>query len=68
MKEFDYYIFVDYSENLIGYLIIEKNKLNELLPKISKFTHFRELKYKAQYIHSIKKIIEEKKLPLIFLN
>ena len=24
MKEFDYYIFVDYSENLIGYSIIEK--------------------------------------------
>lgn len=26
-KEFDYYIFIDYSENLIGYTIIEnKNK------------------------------------------
>jgi len=27
MKEFDYYIFIDYSENLIGYNIIEKEKL-----------------------------------------
>jgi len=26
MKEFDYYIFIDYSENYLGYLIIENKK------------------------------------------
>lgn len=62
MKEFDYYIFIDYSENLIGYSIIEKTKLKELLPKISRFAHYKELKYKSAYIHSIKKIIEKKKI------
>lgn len=62
MKEFDYYIFIDYSENLIGYFIIERSKLKELLPKISKFAHFKELKHKSSYIHSIKKIIETKKV------
>jgi len=31
MKEFDYYIFIDYSENLIGYSIIENKKLKNLL-------------------------------------
>lgn len=62
MKEFDYYIFIDYSENLIGYSIIEKNKLKELIPKISKFAHYNELKHKSQYIHSIKKIIEKNKI------
>jgi len=59
MKEFDYYIFIDYSENLIGYSIIEKEKLKELLPKMSKFAHYRELKRKSAYIHSIKKIIDK---------
>ena len=62
MKEFDYYIFIDYSENLIGYVIIENDKLKDLFPKISKFAHYKELKYKSQYLHSIKKIIEKNKI------
>ena len=62
MKEFDYYIFIDYSENLIGYTIIENKKFKELLPKISKFAHYKELKHKSAYIHSIKKIIDKNKI------
>jgi len=54
---FDYYIYIDYSENLIGYIIIHKDKIEELLPKLSKFHHYRGLKHKRQYISSIKKII-----------
>ena len=38
-EEFDYYIFMDYSENLIGYIIINKEKIKELLPKIIKLKH-----------------------------
>lgn len=59
MKEFDYYIFIDYSVNLIGYSAIEKSKLKELLPKISKFAHYNELRNKSSYIHAIKRIIEK---------
>jgi len=33
-----------------------------LLPKISKFTHYRKLRHKNAYIHSIKKIIEKEKI------
>ena len=33
MKEFDYYIFIDYSENLIGYSIIEKKRLRSYFRK-----------------------------------
>lgn len=62
MKEFDYYIFVDYSENLIGYLVIERSKLKELLPKISPFTHYKEVKHKSSYLHSIKRVVENKKI------
>ncbi len=44
-KEFDYYIYIDYSENYLGYLIIENQKIKGFLPKISKFAHYRKLKY-----------------------
>jgi len=50
MKEFDYYIFIDYSENLIGYNIIEKEKLKNLLPKISKLKHYKVLTEKKKNI------------------
>jgi len=59
VKEFDYYLFIDYSENYLGYLIIEGKKVREFLPKISKFKHYRELKHKKAYLDSIKKIVEK---------
>jgi hypothetical protein len=68
MKEFDYYIFIDFSENLIGYNIIENKKLKELLPKISKFAHYKRLKHKRAYIHSIKKRIEKEKILSYFVK
>ena len=58
-KQFDYYVFIDYSDNFLGYLIIEKEKIKDFIPKISKFAHFRTVKYKSAYIHSIKKVIEK---------
>ncbi len=57
-KQFDYYIFIDYSENFLGYMIIEISKINDFLKNITKFSHYRELKYKSAYIHSIKRVIE----------
>ena len=38
-KDYDYYVFIDYSENLVGYSIIEQKKIFELLPKKKKFEH-----------------------------
>src|SRR3989344_2576223 len=58
-RQFDYYIFIDYFEDFLGYLIIEKEKVLEIMPKISKFAHYRSLKHKSSYLHSIKKIIEK---------
>ncbi len=55
-EQFDYYIFIDYSEDYLGYLIIEREKIKEFLPKISKFAHYRELKNKSAYLKSIKRI------------
>lgn len=58
-KTFDYYIFIDYSVNYLGYLIIEKERIKEFLPKISKFEHYRELKHKKAYLNSIRKIVSK---------
>ena len=58
-KQFDYYVFIDYSENFIGYLIIENMKIRDFLPKISKFAHYKELKHKHAYLQSIKKVIDK---------
>src|SRR3989344_768186 len=59
MKEFDYYIFIDYSENYLGYLIIERERIKEFMPRISKLAHYRELKHKTAYLKSIRKIVDK---------
>ena len=61
-KQFDYYIFIDFSENLIGYNIIENEKMILLLPKISKFAHYKCIRHKRAYIKSIKKILKKEKI------
>jgi len=62
MKKFDYYIFIDYSENLLGYMIVDNKKVPELIQKISKFAHYRDLKHKSSYIKSIKKRIKKENI------
>jgi hypothetical protein len=58
-KDFDYYLFIDYSENYLGYLAIEGSKIKDFLPKISKFKHYRVLKKKKAYLDSIRKIVSK---------
>jgi|SRR3989344_7675166 len=62
MKEFDYYVFIDFSENIIGYLILEKQSINKILPKITKFAHYKETKSKSNYLHAIIKNIKKSQL------
>jgi hypothetical protein len=54
-EEFDYYVFVDYSENLIGYIIIERGSKDKLLPIIQKLKHYKGLKCKVEYLNATKK-------------
>jgi hypothetical protein len=68
MKEFDYYIFVDFSENLVGFSIIEKEKLKELLPKISRFRHYKEAKDRKLYLKNINKTIKRDNIRSSFLK
>ncbi|PIN90587.1 hypothetical protein COU57_03230 [Candidatus Pacearchaeota archaeon CG10_big_fil_rev_8_21_14_0_10_32_14] len=68
MKEFDYYIFIDYSENLIGYSIIESKKLIELLPKIMRFRHYRSAMNQKLYLKHIKDAIKRDDIKSSFLK
>lgn len=65
-KDYDYYIFIDYSENLVGYSIIEQKKIDGLLPKISKFKHYREHRNKKVYIKHINDTIKREKVKDFF--
>ena len=67
-KVIDYYIYLDYSEFLVGYLIIKKDDLSELLPKISKLHHYKDIKNKKGYIHSIRKVIEKNSIDKYLLK
>ncbi len=61
-NEFDYYIFIDYSENLIGYNIIENKKIREILPKIKKLSHYKTLRHKREYLNSMRKLFAREKI------
>ena len=67
-KQFDYYIFVDFSESLIGYNIIEKDRVKELLLKTSKFKHYKDVRNKKIYLKNIKKTINRQKIESYFLR
>ncbi len=58
-KQFDYYIFIDYSEEFIGYIIIERGKIQEIMPKISKLRHYKEVNDKNTYLKALKKSINK---------
>ncbi|MBU0628533.1 MAG: hypothetical protein KKC75_05050 [Nanoarchaeota archaeon] len=62
MKSIDYYIYLDYSEKLVGYIIVKSEKVGIILPKISKFHHYKDLKHKKSYLSAVKKTIESKKI------
>lgn len=61
-RKFDYYIYIDYSENLIGYLIIECNKINEIIPKISRFRHYRKSKDRKIYLKHVSNTIKKENI------
>lgn len=60
--EFDYYIYLDYSEKLVGYIIIQKEKIILIIPRITKLHHYRDIKNKKAYIQSIKKVFEKNQI------
>lgn len=67
-KQFDYYIFIDFSENLIGYNIISKDKINALLPKISRFRHYLETRNRKIYLKNVNKTFKRENIKSYFLK
>ena len=65
--QIDYYIFIDYSDQLIGYNIIERKNVDLLLEKTSKFEHYKKVRHIKTYLLKIKKIIKKDEI-IIFLN
>jgi len=65
-KDYDYYIFLDYSEDLVGYNIIEQKKIRELLPKISRFEHYKGRRNRKIYLKHIKDTIQREKIKSYF--
>ena len=68
MREFDYYIFIDFSENLIGYNIIDKEKIKELLSKTKKFGHYREARNKRLYIKNVRNTFKRERILQYFVK
>lgn len=65
-KDYDYYIFIDYSGDLIGISIIKQLKIRDLLPKISKFAHYKEKKKRKIYLRNIKETINRENIKSYF--
>ena len=67
-RQFDYYIFIDYSEDLIGYMIIAQKKIKELLPYILRFKHYRKTRDKKLYLKNVKHLFKREKLLQYFVQ
>ena len=57
-KQFDYYVFIDYSDNLIGYIILNKEKIKGCFPWINKLKHYRRIKRGSLYLKAMKNMFE----------
>lgn len=65
-KDYNYYIFLDYSENLVGYNIIEQKNIVDLLPKISRFEHYKGRRNRKVYLKHINDTIKREKIKSYF--
>lgn len=68
MLAFDYYIFIDYSVDFIGYNIIENKNVPAVLQKIVKFRHFKDERHKRTYLIKIKREIKNSDLTSFILK
>lgn len=67
-REYDFYLFVDYSDILVGYNIIEREKVLAILPKIVKFRHYKEERHKRIYLLKIRREIKNSNLTALILK
>ncbi len=65
-REFDYYIYIDYSENFLGYLILNANNFKNILPKILRLRHYKNARNRKLYLKNVKKTIKKKRIQEFF--
>ena len=63
-----YYIYLDYSDRLVGYIIIEREQIPSIIPKISKLHHYKDIKNKKGYIQSVKKLLDRENIMVYLLK
>ena len=66
--EIEYYVYIDYSERLVGYIIINKERITNILPRVTKLHHYKDIKYKKGYIKSAKLLFEKNKIADLLLK
>ena len=64
----DYYIYLDYSERLVGYIIVQKEQIQNILSRTSKLHHYKDIKNKKGYIQSVKKIFDNNQIEQYLLK
>jgi hypothetical protein len=62
MKSFQYYIYIDYSEEFIGYSIIQNEKVKEIILRTTNLKHYRNIRHKKEYLKAIKNIFDREKI------
>jgi hypothetical protein len=67
-KQFDYYLFIDYSENYIGYLVLDKCNLGDCVNVSSRFRHYKNARNKKLYLKNAKKTFNKKEILDLFLK
>jgi len=65
-KKFDYYIFIDYSERLLGYCILDVDKVSKILPLITRFRHYRDTKNRKLYLKNVNSTIKKNSIKSYF--
>ena len=55
----DYYVYIDYSHDLIGYNIIERENVEILLKRLPKFEHYKKVRHIRTYLIKIRKIVKK---------
>ncbi len=66
MKKFDYYVFIYYSNNFLGYSVVEDCKISKILPLITRFRHYRNARKRKLYLKNVRDTIKKQKIKNYF--
>jgi hypothetical protein len=68
IRDFNYHVFVDYSLDHIGYIIVESKNLKGIMKLTRKLHHYSEIKHKDKYIKDILKNVKWKNIDSLIMR